>query len=270
MPTAQQATPASSTASGARRRVATAAITTANSRLSTSSGWTRVSDPRCRARIWSPAPARFTPMEARNNGRRTRSVSSRGDSAARCGTCLVLRCSSTDAAPNAAAAPSPGHTASTANITSPQRRNSSCFWRRSPVLILIAVAGRAGGRSRISAVPGRLPLRGSCRLALALVPGERFKRAVKPVPAWAPDLRAFQWPVGRADRVPVLDFGRQPAPPGAMRVQVGRTVQEHHRIAVHGFPPSAVPPPAPPRATPAVIQRRGGSAQQQAEVAFAR
>ncbi len=63
--------------------MASAAITTANSKLSTSSGWTSVSDPKCSARICSPAPATFTPIETRNNGRRTKSASSRGDSAAR-------------------------------------------------------------------------------------------------------------------------------------------------------------------------------------------
>ena len=121
-PTAQQATPASSTRSGRRRRMTSAAISTANSRLSTSSGCTSVSEPKCSASTWSPAPATFTTIAARNSGRRSRLTSSRGDSAARSGTCLVLRSSSTDAEPNAAAASRPRLTAMTPNMVCPPQQ----------------------------------------------------------------------------------------------------------------------------------------------------
>jgi hypothetical protein len=60
-------------------------------------------------------------------------------------------------------------------------------------------------------------------------PGEGFERAVKQVPGRASDLGAFSGPVARAHDEMALNFGGKAASDGAIVVEVGRTVKEHHR-----------------------------------------
>ena len=88
-----------------------AAITTANTRFSTTSGWTTASEPKCSATIWSTLPSALTASAPMKPGRFSRSSINRGDRAPRGLTRLALRCSRTDAAPNSIAAATAAQTA---------------------------------------------------------------------------------------------------------------------------------------------------------------
>src|SRR5262249_17560198 len=59
-----------------------------------------------------------------------------------------------------------------------------------------------------------------------------FDGPVEPMAARAPDPGAFQWPVGRSDRVPRLHLGGKPAPNGTVSAQECRAVNQHR--SVHG------------------------------------
>jgi hypothetical protein len=108
-PAALAMTPAIPTGSQCRLRAAL--IRKAMIRSQTKIGSTSASGPNRSATICKPKPARVAPIAASHSGWRTRSSSSRGDSAARRFTRWVPRCSPTDETPKISEPPRAATTA---------------------------------------------------------------------------------------------------------------------------------------------------------------
>ena len=100
-------------------------------------------------------------------------------------------------------------------------------------------SGRPGARSQAlitrsvrAVMTARNEVLPDARSSPGIVPGfegEGFDWPVEPVPGRASDHGAFQRPVCGAHGEPARHLGRKPAPSGAVFVEVGRAVKEHHR-----------------------------------------